>query len=120
MKALDLHNLDYDFVTDVPVSKRNIDIFVDAARTRHELMRGAADYLTATGQGHLVRALPVRDVELMKSLADRIQVTGTLPTAAMDASASGRSRTVRLDTRFQEDIDLAIRMSVETSRQMGD
>lgn len=120
VKALDLHHLDYDFVTDVPVSKRNVDIFVDAAETRHALIHGAADYLRNTGQGYLVGALPVRDADLMKSVADRIKQTGTLPTAALSSSASGRSRTVRLDTKYQADIDMAIRMSVETTRQFGE
>lgn len=121
VKALDLHHLNYDFLHDIPVSRLNVERFVEAANHRHELYTKAAAYLKASGQGEIVSQFAGRDIELMKELADRVAETGQLPTKVGESGAGGRrSRTVALDRDYMEDMDMAVRMAVETARQLGE
>lgn len=119
VKALDIHHLGYDFVTDIAVSKVNIDTFVEATEKRYELYQKAKAYLDQSGQSVAAEELPGKDVQLMKDVADRLRVDGRLTSQVPAASAGGRNKTVRLDMAYQADIDLAIRASVETTLQLG-
>ncbi len=120
VKALDLHHMGYDFLHDTPVSRLNIERFAEAANRRYELYKQATAYLEASGQGDLVHEFAGRDIELMKELSDRMSQTGRLETKVGDGGPGGRrSKTVRLDRDYRSDIDLAVRMTVETARQLG-
>lgn len=118
VKALDVHHLGYDFPTDVPISKRNVDAFRETAARRAELYDAAAAYLTATGQGAYLRALPGRDVEVMRATADRL-AHGPVLRASRSRPSGGRgARTTRLDANYRRDLDLAVLQAVEFAAQL--
>lgn len=120
VKALDVHHLGYDFAYDVMVSKRNVDSFVEAADMRYELYQDAMDYLRASGQEEAVDSFPGRDVQVMKELADRMRSTGVLE-SDLKSAADGtkrRSRTFTLDRDFDTDMKLAVKMTVQSIRDL--
>lgn len=117
VKALDIHHLGMDFAHDLPISVRNIQIYLDAAQQRSELYQKAAEYLTATGQDGFLAALPGRDVKLMSDVAERLKKVGVLEVAKPKPGDRKSGRTVRLDRQVKQDIDLAIHMSVQTTVQ---
>ena len=69
VKALDLHHLGYDFVSDVDVGQRAGRAFLAAARTRRQLVLAAMDYLEGSGQSATIVELPVDDVAAMTRTA---------------------------------------------------
>lgn len=69
VKALDLHHLGYDFVSDVEVGQRAGRAFLAAARTRRQLVLAAMDYLEGSDQSATIVELPVDDVAAMTHTA---------------------------------------------------
>lgn len=119
VKALDIHHLGYDFPIDVHVSRVNVERFVSVANKRYELMQGARNYLINSGQSHGVGLLPVRDVENMKMLADKIQVNPVIIKQPLLSSSSRKSgRTFRLDNDVKKDMDFAVRLAVDTQIEL--
>lgn len=118
VKALDLHHLGYDFPIDVRISKFNADRFADFADERYALFQKARDYLVKTGQEQGVSLFSVRDIENMKALADKIRVN---PVVVKNKPISGgrkAGRTFRLDLDFKQDMDLAVRLAVDSQIEM--
>lgn len=119
VKMLDLHHLGYDFPYDVPVSKRNIDRFVEVANKRYELYQKAADYIRASHQAPLLDALDKRDIEHMKSFADHLG--SGFVTVTSKRTGGGKTRTPRYTFPFGQDYTMkmedAVRSAVEASRQ---
>ncbi|MEU0030657.1 relaxase MobL [Streptomyces sp. NPDC006335] len=65
VKALDLHHLGYDFVTDIEIGPQARQTFVEATRDRRRLLLAAMDYLDQSGQAEAIPDLPVDDVAAM-------------------------------------------------------
>ncbi|MFB7597559.1 hypothetical protein [Streptomyces sp. NPDC056160] len=65
VKALDLHHLGYDFVTDVEIGPHAHQAFVETTRDRRRLLLAAMDYLDQSGQAEAIPDLPVDDVAAM-------------------------------------------------------
>ena len=65
VKALDLHHLGYDFVTDVEIGPQARQTFVETTRDRRRLLLAAMDYLDQSGQAEAIPDLPVDDVAAM-------------------------------------------------------
>ncbi|UQA91062.1 relaxase MobL [Streptomyces halobius] len=65
VKALDLHHLGYDFVTDIEVGPQARQTFVETTRDRRQLLLAAMDYLDQSGQAEAIPDLPVDDVAAM-------------------------------------------------------
>ena len=117
VKALDLHHLGYDFPYDTPISKPNVDIFARMAHKRATAFVGAEAYLEQSGQGDVVKELPVKDIKLMNEMADRLQQEPLL--LSVKSTAGGRinnGRTIRLDDNFQRDMKLAIQATVAATQ----
>lgn len=117
VKALDLHHLGYDFPYDTPISKPNVDIFARMAHKRATAFVGAKAYLEQSGQGDVVKELPVKDIKLMNEMADRLQQEPLL--LSVKSTAGGRvnnGRTIRLDDNFQRDMKLAIQATVAATQ----
>lgn len=119
VKSLDLHHLSFDFPVDVPVSRVNAEHFISTANQRYELYQAAKQYLINTGQEQGLRLLPSRDVEAMKELADTMKDRPVLVRKRLaDTGARKRGRTVALDRDFQEDVNLAVRLAVDSQIEM--
>ncbi|MGW3197188.1 relaxase MobL [Streptomyces sp. NPDC001118] len=65
VKALDLHHLGYDFVTDVEIGPQARQTFVETTGDRRRLLLAAMDYLDQSGQAEAIPDLPVDDVAAM-------------------------------------------------------
>lgn len=118
VKALDMHHLSYDFPTDVPVSRVNVERFTEMADRRYELYQGARDYLINSHQEQAIEWLPTRDVENMKQLADRMRVDPVIVKTRPTSGSRKSGRTVRLDVDFKKDIDTAIKLAVDSQIEM--
>ena len=117
VKALDIHHLGMDFAHDMPISARNVGIYLEAAEQRQALYDKAAAYLTATGQDGFLQVLPGRDVKLMSDVASRLRQVNVLEVVKPKPGNRKSGRTVRLDQQVKQNIDLAIHMSVQTTAQ---
>ncbi|MFD2794657.1 relaxase MobL [Promicromonospora vindobonensis] len=69
VKALDLHHLGYDFVSNVEVGPKACRDFVAATRERRRLLLAAVAYLDDSGQSEAISDLPVDDVAVMTRVA---------------------------------------------------
>ena len=69
VKALDLHHLGYDFVTDVEIGPQARRAFIEATVERRRLLLAAMSYLDESGQAEAIADLPVDDVAAMTDLA---------------------------------------------------
>ncbi|MFD9867491.1 relaxase MobL [Streptomyces niveus] len=78
VKALDLHHLGYDFVTDVEIGPQARRTFVETTRDRRRLLLAAMDYLDRSGRAEAIPALPVDDVAAMARVSRELtsQQTG--------------------------------------------
>lgn len=120
VKALDLHHLGYDFYRDIEVSKINVDHFIDAANERSELLEEAVDYLEQSGQGDMVRLLPVTDIEVMQELADEMDINPVLPMSVPDEAKHHSARTVALGVNYEPDMRLAVKSTIASTVEMSD
>ena len=135
VKALDLHHLGYDFVTDVPVGDKAAQAFLRASRERRTRLLGAMAYLDDSGQSAAISDLPVDDVAAMTRVARELsaQHSPDEPTTATshlllrsriaelrserdDLLDMRRSRTASLDsglvTVLQAEVDQAVARSM--------
>lgn len=117
VKALDLHHLGYDFVTDVEVGRRAGQDFLDVARTRRRLLLSAMDYLEGSGQSASIVELPVDDVAAMTRTARVLSAgraeTGrfTLPSRIAGLQAEQeRAEEVSRSKASSLDAELAVRV----------
>lgn len=126
VKALDLHHLGYDFVTDVEVGDRSRRAFAEAAAERRRLLLAAMAYLDESGQSQAIADLPADDVAVMtrveRELAPSADSEGgvlvlrsriaELRAEREQAEALRRSRATTLDAglvvRVQERVDAAV------------
>lgn len=115
VKALDLHHLAYDWNYDVPITKGNLENFVDAANERWDKYQKACDYLRQTGQDLMIeREFDNRDIRAMKQLADSLQVKPVIPKDDTVISYKRDSRTVSLDADYTKDMQRAVRLTVKS------
>ena len=121
VKALDIHHLGYDFAYDVLVSKRNLDVFTEAADTRYELYQNAMQYLRNSGQADAVSTFPGKDVIAMKELADRMRGTSIMPSNLKESTegTQKRSRTFRLDMDFEQNMRAAVKATVQSVQELA-
>lgn len=124
VKALDLHHLGYDFVTDVEIGPRARREFVAVAAERRKLLLAAMEYLDDSGQSEAIADLPVEDVAAMTRLSRELATEdGSAPAVlrsriaelreeAEHGKQQRRSPTASLDSglvvRVQERIDAAV------------
>lgn len=114
VKMLDLHHLGYDFPYDVNVSNVNINRFISYASFRHSTCMAAKQYLIDSGQEDYVSELPIRDVEVMKSLADEY-ASGLKVVQSRKGDGSQKrhiGRTVSLDEDLGMDIKRAVQSAI--------
>lgn len=71
-RALDLHDLDYDFPDDVTVPADCVEAFEERCRMREQALGEALDYLRGSGQQAFASMLPVDDVSRMRARADEL------------------------------------------------
>lgn len=110
VKALDIHHLGYDSPTDMKVSQKNIDIFYETAQKRAELAEAAREYLIETGQESELDSINMRDIRLMKRVADDIQKKHEVETKRSDESLVRPVRTTDLGKRF--DLSIPVKQSL--------
>lgn len=124
VKALDLHHLGYDFVTDVEIGRRARRSFLDAAAERRRLLLVAMEYLDQSGQSEAISDLPVDDVVAMTRVSRELTASGgdgapilrsrlaELRAERAQAAQTRRSRATALDAglavRVQRQIDAAV------------
>ncbi|MFK0154233.1 relaxase MobL [Streptomyces sp. NPDC090493] len=83
VKALDLHHLGYDFVTDIEIGPQARQTFVETTKHRRQLLLAAMDYLDQSGQAEAIPDLPVDDVAAMSRVSRELtpqqtdEVSGT-------------------------------------------
>lgn len=131
VKALDLHHLGYDFVTDVEIGQRARQDFSAAAMQRRRLLLPAMEYLDQSGQSEAIVDLPVDDIASMTRLSRSLTPEhgsgnpvlrsrlAELREEREQVAQLRRSRTASLDAglvvRVQERIDAAV-TSTDASR----
>ena len=120
VKALDLHHLGYDWTYDIDVSRPNVEEFISYANKRHELFRGAKNYLEASGQSAQVVGLPEVDIKIMKELADKMTVNPVLSSNVSGGGSKPRRKTVRLDADYTKNIKLAVEATTHSTMQFSD
>ncbi|MDO4254374.1 MAG: relaxase MobL [Kocuria sp.] len=111
VKALDLHHLGYDFVTDVEIGARARRAYSDAAAERRRLLLAAMEYLDQSGQSEAIADLPVDDVAAMTRLSREL--------AAQDAGASPVLRSRIAELREEREQAEQLRRSRATSLDSG-
>lgn len=115
VKALDLHHLGYDFPYDADVSKVNADKFIEMANRRYHAFQGAKDYLIRSGQPDGIARFPEADIQLMKDVADKMKVKSIIVTKKSTSDGKRHNgRTVALDADYSKDMELAVRMAVQS------
>ncbi|NKY96527.1 relaxase MobL [Nocardiopsis alborubida] len=123
VKALDLHHLGYDFVSDVEVGQRAGRAFLAAARTRRQLVLAAMDYLEGSGQSATIVELPVDDVAAMTRTARTLSAGRVemgrfvLPSRIAELrTEQERSETARRSKASSLDVELAARVTARVDQ----
>lgn len=101
VKAVDIHQLSYDYMYDFPIAQMYVNQFVDLANTRYSLYLGVKDYLDRTGQEN-VGLYDEVDIRLMKEMADKLTSAPILKSKFSDEKHLLRRRTISLD--YSEDL----------------
>lgn len=120
VKALDLHHLGYDWQYDVPISKFNLDNFIEAANNRWDKYQKACEYLRDSGQELAIESFQNKDIRAMKELADSLTINPVLPQNKAGAEFKRNSRTVKLDVDYSKDMQRAVRMTVQSISESPD
>lgn len=111
VKGLDLHQMRYDFVSDVEVGLKVRSKFVQWARSRAEHLKKAVSYLKFTRQKAAMEVLPTEDIAAMNVLADALVAQG--PTVVLPSEVAAlkrdkqilrRSKTVRLGSDLVNEV----------------
>ena len=110
VKALDIHHLGYDSPHDMQVSQNNIDVFAEAARRRAELAQAAYDYLELTGQEDELDSINMKDIKLMKRVADDLQKKHEIKSKRCDENIVKPVKTTDLSKRF--DLSIPVKQSL--------
>ena len=113
VKALDLHHLGYDWTYDVPISKRNVDAFVNVANTRYAMYNDAKQYLERSNQTDALENLPGKDIELMKEMADQMSVSAVLVTNKPTGGKLRSHNTIRLDVNYDVQFETAVKSTLQ-------
>ncbi|MDX3020146.1 relaxase MobL [Streptomyces acidiscabies] len=125
VKALDLHHLGYDFVTDIAIGPQARRTFVEAAKDRRRLLLAAVDYLDRSGQAEAIPDLPLVDVAAMTRGSQELtpqqtdKETGTL---VLRSRISGlraereQAERVRRSKASSLDAGLAVRVQAQVDR----
>lgn len=109
VKAVDVHDLGYDFPTDVAISKGNVDVFLSVARRRIGAYDAAMSYLRGTGQAGIVRyVMPVADVTAMRKCAESISSTMRVESLRPQSAQLRHTHTVSLDYELDGDLRQAV------------
>lgn len=125
VKALDLHHLGYDFVTDVEIGPQARQTFVEATRDRRRLLLAAMDYLDQSGQAEAIPDLPVDDVAAMTRVARELtpqqtdEESGTLVLRSRIAELRAereRTEQMRRSKASSLDADLVVRVQVQVDQ----
>lgn len=115
VKALDIHHLGFDFTYDIPISRPNAEIFIDAANERYLRFQEAKEYLLGSGQEKALENFPEKDIELMKEVADRM---GTNPILIaeipLDSGQKRNSKTVPLDRDYMTNMELVVKSTISS------
>ena len=104
VKGLDLHHLEYDFTFDVEVPQKHIDLFAEQANRRYTALDRAAEYLVSTGQSEQLKEFPLKDVEVMKAMADRLTGDPMLLSQSRDIALQAEASTVTLDESYDTQV----------------
>lgn len=118
VKALDIHHLAYDSPYDIYISKSNADVFIEAANKRYELAQAARQYLIASGQQSELDNINMRDIRLMKKVADNMGDKPEIKTQRADEGSVARVKTTNLGIRF--DMSIAVRQSLREMQMEDD
>ena len=109
VKALDIHHLLYDFPFDFEVSYPNAQAFIEAADRRAGLLADVVDYFERTNQEYALDALPVADIEAMRSIADNLRDTDVLESRrAVGSQGVRRVKTTSLDDGLVDDLEESV------------
>jgi hypothetical protein len=111
VKGLDLHDLAWEFDSDVVVSRNVVRAFDNACREREVALERARDYLVASGQVDMFSVLPVSDVSRMRACASRMLRRAVLDRAPASAPERGRA-TVSLDSDCVSRVEAAVLASI--------
>ncbi len=114
VKALDLHHLGYDWTYDVPISKFNVDNFVEAAHERYAKYQAACEYLRGSDQELMIDTFQNKDIQSMKELADKLSMRPILEQNRTSIDLKHNSRTVKLDTDYGKDMKMAVKLTVQS------
>lgn len=118
VKALDIHHLGYDFYHDIMVSKINVDKFIEVANERSELLDDAMDYLKASKQDDAIAFLPVKDVTVMKEVADEMDIDSVLTFHEPESARKHSGKTVTLDADYENEIRLSVKSTIHAIQQL--
>ena len=114
VKALDMHDLRYDWVHDVKVSKSAVSQFVSFAYLRHRALQDVIQYLDSSGQSEHIVDFDVKDITRMKECADEVLESGILTTMVDGAAIKRDAGTVSLDNHVpSENVSLALKSVIE-------
>ena len=115
VKALDIHHLGFDFPYDVPISRPNVEHFIEAANRRYYRFQEAKDYLIGSGQEAALVNFPEHDINLMKEVADSMTVKPVLMAATPSESGQKRNtHTVKLDQDYMINMELAVKSAISS------
>lgn len=115
VKAVDLHELSYDFPGDVKVSARSVAQFMRVARQRIIAYRRAVTYLERTGQADIIDdVLPKDDIERMVACMYDIGGSGILKSARPDYAKVRKTHTVSLDENIGPVMEASVTETVRT------
>lgn len=120
VKALDLHHLEYDFYEDVPISKFNIDNFVEMSDKRYDAYKKACDYLTNTGQKDEIKNLDGEDIILMNEYSKKFKEDNTLTSLKSGKGEIKKTRTVALNEYLDKDIENMVKSTVLRVSEIDD
>ncbi|MBL1115333.1 hypothetical protein JK364_23470 [Streptomyces sp. 110] len=120
VKALDLHHLGCDFVTDVEIGPQARQTFVETTRDRRRLLLGAMDYLDQSGQAEAIPDLPVDDVAAMTRVSRELahqqtdEESGTLVLRSRIAELrAGREQAERMRRSKASSLDAGLVVRVQ-------
>lgn len=128
VKALDLHHLGHDFVTDVEIGPQARQTFVEATRDRRLLLLAAMDYLDQSGQAEAIPDLPVDDVAAMTRVSRELthqqtdEETGTLVLRSRIAelrAERGQAERMRRSKASSLDAGLVVRVQAQVDQAVA-
>lgn len=122
VKALDLHQMRYDFSTDVEVGPRARRAFLDASAKRSQALDEALLYLETSDQAESAQDLPIAEIDAMETMAASVTdahpyLISEVSKLARQRQALRRSRTVRLGEDVAERVQARVVAETEDVAQ---